>query len=129
LLLYKFPRGQVEIFMNPQTQENVKEYRLQKLLTQVDSDSIEVAPLPILKTYRLNRTSIIFYIIKTISWFYYLPVMAKLLVLVVGFVLGFAILQAALKLVASVISVALLAGLAYVGYNFLVAGNNSQIKE
>ncbi|NJS16941.1 MAG: hypothetical protein HC787_09075 [Nostocaceae cyanobacterium CSU_2_110] len=47
----------------------------------------------------------------------------------VGFLIGFVILQAALKLIASVISMALLAGLVYLGYNFFVAGNSPQIKE
>ncbi len=115
--------------MNPQTQENLNEYRLQKLVTQIDSDSAELNPLPILTTYRPNSSGIIYYIINIVSWFYHLPVIAKLVVIVVGFSVSFAMLQAALKLIASVISMALLAGLVYVGYNFFVAGNSSQIKE
>ena len=115
--------------MNPQTQENLKEYPLQKLVTKIDSDSVEVPFLPILQTSKLNHTGIPLYIRKIISWFYYLPVIAKLVVVILGFVLGFAILQAALKLIASVISMVLLAGLLYLGYNFFVAGNSSQIKE
>lgn len=114
--------------MNPQTQENLNEYRLQKLVTQRVHQA-EIAPLPILTTYSLKNKSIIYHIGQIISWFYHLPVIAKLVVVVVGCFVSFAMLQAALKLIASVISVALLAGLVYLGYNFFVAGNSSQIKE
>ncbi len=114
--------------MNPQTEENLDEYRLQKLFTEIDSDD-GITPLPILPTTNVSDTGIFDYIAKTINWFYYLPGLAKLLVTVVVFVLGFAILQAALKLIASVISMALLFGLVYLGYNFFVAGNSSQIKQ
>ncbi|MBV6622186.1 MAG: hypothetical protein KI793_04385 [Rivularia sp. (in: Bacteria)] len=115
--------------MNPQKQENLNEYRLQKLVTQINSQSTELAPLPILTTYKLHPRSIIFYAIEAINWFYCLRAIAKVIVVIVGLLLGFAILQAALKLIASVISMALLAGLVYLGYNFFVAGNSSQIKE
>ena len=111
--------------MNPQTQENLNEYRLQKLVTQIDSDSAELAPLPILTTSKLKTNGIIYHTVKSMNWFYHLPVIAKLVVVVVGFCVSFAMLQAALKLIASVISMALLAGLVYLGYNFFVAGNNS----
>lgn len=115
--------------MNPQTQENLKEYRLQKLVTQIDSDSVEVAPLPILQTSELSNSGIFLYIRQITNWFFNLQAIAKLIAVVVVSILGFAILQAALKLIASVISMALLAGLVYLGYNFFVAGNSSQIKE
>lgn len=115
--------------MNSQTEENLNEYRLQKLVPEINSDPRELAPLPILQTSKLRRTSIALYTIKVVNWFWYLPVLAKLVAVVVVFLLGFAILQAALKLIASVISMALLAGLVYLGYNFFVAGNSSQIKE
>lgn len=114
--------------MNPQTQENLNEYRLQKLVTQRVHET-ELAPEPILTTSTLKKGSIIYYLIKIVNWFYHLPVTAKLVVVVVGFFVSFAMLQAALKLIASVISMALLAGLVYLGYNFFVAGNSSQIKE
>lgn len=114
--------------MNPQTQENLNEYRLRELVTQRVHEA-ELAPLPILTTSKFKNISIINYIGKCINWFYHLPVIAKLVVVVVGFVLSFAMLQAALKLIASVISMALLAGLVYLGYNFFVAGESSQIKE
>ncbi|MEM1391913.1 MAG: hypothetical protein AAF630_00400 [Cyanobacteria bacterium P01_C01_bin.38] len=114
--------------MNPQTQENLNEYRLQKLVTQRVEEA-ELAPLPILTTSTVKQKSIIFYIEQIVRWFYHLPVIAKLIVVVVGFFVSFAMLQAALKLIASVISMALLAGLVYLGYNFFVAGNSSQIKE
>lgn len=115
--------------MNPQTQENLNEYRLQKLVTKIDSDSAELTPLPILTTSSLNSNSIIYYIVKCMNWFYHLPAIAKLVVVIVGIFVSFAMLQAALKLIASVISMALLAGLVYLGYNFFVAGNSSQVKE
>ena len=115
--------------MNPQTEENLNEYRLQKVVDEIDSDLIEVTPLPILSTSNLAYTGIPLYIIEVINWFRNLPGLAKLVAVVIGSLIGFAILQAALKLIASVISMALLAGLVYLGYNFFVAGNSSQIKE
>ncbi len=114
--------------MNPQTQENLNEYRLQKLVTQRVQEA-ELTPLPILTTSNFKINGIICYIAKCINWFYHLPAIAKLVVVVVGIFISFAMLQAALKLIASVISMALLAGLVYLGYNFFVAGNSSQIKE
>ncbi|MGB3642075.1 MAG: hypothetical protein WBA39_31530 [Rivularia sp. (in: cyanobacteria)] len=114
--------------MNPQTQENLNEYRLHAVVTQRVHEA-ELTPLPILTTSNLNQNGIIYYIFWSINWFYHLPVIAKLVVVVVGFFISFAMLQAALKLIASVISMALLAGLVYLGYNFFVAGNSSQIKE
>ncbi|MBE9217122.1 hypothetical protein IQ247_31490 [Plectonema cf. radiosum LEGE 06105] len=115
--------------MNPQTEENLNEYHLQKLVTEIDSDSIEVACSTILPTSKFKHTSVPYYIVKIIGWFWDLPILAKLIVLAVGFLIGFVILQAALKLIASVMSMALLAGLVYLGYNFFVAGNSPQIKE
>ncbi len=117
--------------MNPQTQENLNEYHLQKLVTDVDSDSVEaeIVSLPILPTSKFNYAGITEYTFNTINWFLYLPALTKLIVLAVLVLLGFAILQAALKLIASAISMALFAGLVYLGYNFFVAGNSSHVKE
>ncbi|MEA5594541.1 hypothetical protein [Rivularia sp. UHCC 0363] len=114
--------------MNPQTDENLSEYHLQKLVTETDSDDFKVASSTILPT-SIKYAGVPYYIIKIIGWFWHLPNLAKPLILAVGFLLGFAILQSVLKLIASVISMALLAGLVYLGYNFFVAGNNPQIKE
>ena len=115
--------------MNSQTEENLNEYRLQKLVAEIDSDDFEVASISIFPTSKLNYPGVPFYIIKIVNWFWYLPSFAKLVVVVVGFLLGFVILQVALKLIAFFISMALFAGLVYLGYKFIVAGNSSQIKE
>ncbi len=115
--------------MNGQTEENLNEYRLQKLVAETDSDDIEVATLPILPTSKLSHPGVALYTSKFINWFWYLPTLSKLVVIVVGFLLGFVILQTALKLIALAMSMALLAGLVYLGYKFIVAGNSSQIKE
>ncbi len=115
--------------MNPQTEENLNEYRLQKIVNEIDSDSVEVASIAISPRSKLSDAGVASYIIKIINWFFYLPDLAKLVVVVVGFLLGFAILQTVLKLIASLISMALLAGLVYLGYKFFVAENSSQIKE
>ncbi|MGD1909311.1 MAG: hypothetical protein ACFB2X_00150 [Rivularia sp. (in: cyanobacteria)] len=115
--------------MNSQTEENLNEYRLQKPAAEIDSDDFEVASIPIFPTSKLNYPGVPFDAIKIINWFWYLPSLAKLVVVVVGFLLGFVILQVALKLIAFVMSMALFAGLVYLGYKFIVAGNSSQIKE
>ena len=115
--------------MNPQTEENLNEYPRSKLVTEIDSDSVEIAPLPISATSNLIFTGVTLYMKNIINWFWCLSSVAKLVVVLVGFLLGFVILQAALKLIASLISMALIAGLVYLGYKFFVAGNSSQIKE
>lgn len=63
-----------------------------------------------------------------VSWFLNLPLVAKIGVIGGGMVLGFAIFQAVLKLIASVIGVTLLLGLAYLAYKFFVSdtGQNQQ---
>ena len=112
--------------MIPQTEEHLQDNRFQKLANKIDSDSVEVAPLPILPTSKFSYAPVFFHVM---NWFWHLPGLAKLLAVVLGFLLGLVILQAAVKLIASVISMALLAGLVYLGYNFFVAGNSYQIKE
>ena len=115
--------------MNPQTEKNLNEHRLQKLVNEIDSDSVEVTPVSISSTSNLVFTGVTLYVKTIVNWFWYLSSSAKLVVIVVGFLIGCAILQAALKLIASVISMALIAVLLYLGYKFFVAGNSSQIEE
>ena len=61
-------------------------------------------------------------------WFQGLSGIKKLAVTGVGILLGFMVLQTVFRLVASVISLALLAGLVYLGYKFLVS-NSLQRKQ
>jgi hypothetical protein len=57
-------------------------------------------------------------------WFNGLPATNKLIVVGVSVILGLAIAQMVLKVVVSAISLALLAGLVYLGYKFFVSGNS-----
>lgn len=58
-------------------------------------------------------------------WFMSLPLLPKIIVIGAVILLTFAMLQALLKLVASIISVALLAILVYLGYKFFVPNSSS----
>jgi hypothetical protein len=59
---------------------------------------------------------------KFVMWFGNLTTETKFLVGVLGLIFGYAMAQAMLKLIASIISVALLLILVYLGYKFLVSG-------
>lgn len=63
-----------------------------------------------------------------ISWFLHLPIVAKIVVICGGIIFGFAIFQAILKLIASVIGVTLLVGLVYLGYKFFVSDTGQNQK-
>jgi hypothetical protein len=56
-----------------------------------------------------------------LNWLNNLSGIQKLVVTIASVIFGFAILQAVLKLIASVLSMALFAALAFVGYKFFVA--------
>lgn len=96
--------------MNPQ-QEDLQR-RLQKIEVEIDSSGSGFSTL--------KST-----LVQFLTWFNKLSTTPKLVVLGVAVIFGFAILQALLKLVAAVISLALLSLLVYVGYKFLVSNNQS----
>ncbi|MEC4811777.1 MAG: hypothetical protein SAK29_00585 [Scytonema sp. PMC 1069.18] len=64
---------------------------------------------------------------RFLAWFKNQSSVGKVVVSGVAIVLGFAVLQAVLKLVTAVISLAVLSILVYLGYKFFVS-NNSQFK-
>lgn len=57
---------------------------------------------------------------QLMNWFNGLTKIGKLVVAVVGVLVGLSILQAVLKLVSAAISLALIAGLLYFGYKFFL---------
>ena len=101
--------------------ENDLQYRLEKLEAEVNSSSINPSPLPkIVSTDSSDHRSPVK---KFCAWFGSLSRIKKIGVVSVLVVFGFAILEAALKLVASAIAFTLLAVLAYLGYKFVVPNN------
>jgi hypothetical protein len=117
--------------MNPQPEEELQR-RLEQLEAEISSFSTQPNSQETQKqTYypnqtmfaKLNRNFQRFQI-----WFQGLSGIKKLAVTGVGILLGFMVLQTVFRLVASVISLALLAGLVYLGYKFLVS-NSLQRKQ
>ncbi|OUL36459.1 hypothetical protein BV372_07240 [Nostoc sp. T09] len=109
--------------MNPQPEEDLQR-RLQKLEADINSSSAEVSPTEERKqTFQFSFGSLNSQLTRIQSWFNTLSGTKKLVVLGVTAVLGIAMLQTFLKLVASVISLAVLALLVYVGYKFFVSSS------
>ncbi|TVP59436.1 MAG: hypothetical protein EA343_20070 [Nodularia sp. (in: Bacteria)] len=109
--------------MNPQPDEDLQR-RLQNLEAQMNSTSVDVGQSP----ENTQKTPPAFFnfksrLAKLQLWFQNLNGITKVIVVGVGVLVGFAMLQAVLKLVASVISVAVLAFLVYLGYKFFVSGS------
>jgi hypothetical protein len=109
--------------MNPQPEEDLQR-RLQKLEAEINSSSAEVSP-PEKKrqTSGFSFESLNSQLTRLQSWFNSLTGTRKLVFLGVTVLLGMAMLQAVLKLVASAISLAVLAVLVYVGYKFFVSSS------
>jgi hypothetical protein len=114
--------------MNPQPEEDLQR-RLQQLEAEMNSFSPNLNQQETQKQTnqtmfaKLNR-----YLERSQIWFQGLSGMKKLAVASVVIVLGLLVLQTVFRLVASVISLALLAGLVYLGYKFLVS-NSLQRKQ
>ncbi|MBE9038080.1 hypothetical protein [aff. Roholtiella sp. LEGE 12411] len=108
--------------MNPQPEEDLQ-HRLEKLEAEINTSS-EVVPQP-QEPKQTSQSSANFnlYLERFQSWFNSLSGTKKWIVSGVAVVIGFAMLQAVFKLVVSVISLALLAVLMYVGYKFFVSSN------
>ncbi len=113
--------------MSPQPQEDWQ-HSLEKLETEISTSSMVVKSQEIINASDINFSSAYSHIVKLITWFMSLPLVVKLVVTSAVLLLGFAMLQAVLKLIASVISLALLAILVYLGYKFFVP-SSSQIKQ
>ncbi|MDZ8049980.1 MAG: hypothetical protein RMX68_030720 [Aulosira sp. ZfuVER01] len=109
--------------MNPQPEEDLQR-RLQKLEAEINSSSAEVSPPEERRQiFGFSFGNLNSQLTRLQSWFNSLSGTRKLVVLGVTVVLGIAMLQAVLKLVASVISLAVLAVLVYVGYKFFVSNS------
>jgi uncharacterized membrane protein len=109
--------------MNPQREEDLQ-HRLQKLEAEINSPSGEVGqPQQPKQTSQSSFLNFNAHLAKLRLWFNGLSKTSKLIVSGVSVLLGFALVQAALKLVASAITLALLAVLVYLGYKFFVSGS------
>lgn len=110
--------------MNPQPEEDLKR-RLEKLEADINTDPVVIPrSQKIVKPSEPGFPSFYFHLVRFVTWFKNLSVARKLIVSGAALVLGFAILQAVLKLVAGAISLSLLAILVYLGYKFLVSNNS-----
>ncbi|QFS43488.1 hypothetical protein [Nostoc sphaeroides] len=109
--------------MNPQREEDLQR-RLNKLEAEINS-SPEVVPQP--QQQKQTETSVFakfnLQLERFQIWFNSLSGTKKLVVSGVTVLVGLAMLQAVFKLVASVISLALLAVLVYVGYKIFVSSS------
>ncbi|MBD2250394.1 hypothetical protein [Nostoc parmelioides] len=104
--------------MSPQPEDD-----LERRLRQLEADMNAQSPAPE-KNSPLNWLNQNASFQKLQLWFNGLSGTKKLIVVGVSVVLGIAIAQMVLKVVVSAISLALLAGLVYLGYKFLVSGNS-----
>jgi len=108
--------------MNPQPEEDLQ-HRLEKLEAEINTSS-EVVPQPQeQKQTSQPGANLNLYLKRFQSWFNSLSGTKKWIVSGVTVLVGFAMVQAVFKLVASVISLAVLAVLVYVGYKFFVSSN------
>ncbi|MBD2448965.1 hypothetical protein H6G76_17750 [Nostoc sp. FACHB-152] len=111
--------------MNPQPEENLQQ-RLQKLEAEINSQNVDTGNTKETRQQSqpnfLNFNS---YLTRSQLWLKSLSGTGKLVVVGVTVLLGLAVLQAVLKLVTSAISLAVLAGLVYLGYKFFVSGSFS----
>lgn len=109
--------------MNPETDKDLQR-RLQKLEKEINSPSVKVArPEEPRQTSQSSFPDFNSHLTRLRSWFDGLSGTKKLVALGLTAILSFAMVQAVLKLVASVISLALLAVLVYVGYKFFVSSS------
>jgi hypothetical protein len=114
--------------MNPQPEEDLQR-RLQKLEIEINSTPGEVSPPEAKKQASgFSFGSLNSQLTRLQGWFNSLNGTAKLVVLGVGLLVGMAMLQAILRLVASAISLAVLAVLVYVGYKFFVSSSSQHKK-
>ncbi len=113
--------------MNPKFKEDLQN-RLQQLEAEIHSKFV-VDPQSQQTTQSSQSglsTSISLFTQKVLVWFNKLPKMGKLVVLGVGILFSFTILQAFIKLIASAVSLALLALLVYLGYKFLFSSRSRE---
>ncbi|MEH1925846.1 hypothetical protein [Nostoc sp.] len=107
--------------MNPQPEEDLQR-RLKKLEAEINSPP-GVVPQPQEQTPQSIFANLNLQLERFQIWFNNLSGTKKLVVSGVTVLVGLAMLQAVFKLVASLITLALLAVLVYVGYKFFVSGS------
>ncbi len=107
--------------MNPQRDEDLQR-RLDKLEAEINS-SPEVVPQPQKQKPQFGFANLNLQLERFQLWFNSLSGTKKLVVSGVTVLVGLAMLQTVFKLIASVITLALLAALVYVGYKFFVSSN------
>jgi len=121
---------QVKQIMNPQPDQEL-ERRLQKLEADISSPPPSLSAIPQSKKtlpQTNNSQSVQPSLNRLINWFNGLSSFVKLIVIGVAALVGFAILRAVLKLVAAVITLALLGVLLYLAYKFFL-GRSSKNKD
>ncbi|MBE9004459.1 hypothetical protein IQ259_05290 [Fortiea sp. LEGE XX443] len=111
--------------MNPQPEDDLQQ-RLRKLEAEINSGSVEAEKTKEARQQsQFNLLNFKLHFTRSQLWFKSLSGTGKLVVVGVMVLLGLAVLQAVLKLVTSAISLAVLAGLVYLGYKFFVSGSFS----
>lgn len=105
--------------MNPQSEEDLQR-RLKQLEADINSGSQQTTPKQSVQSSIFNWKQ---QVEKGKLWFQSLPSTGKLIFVAVVALLSLSIVQMVLRLVVSAISLALLAGLVYLGYKFFVSGN------
>lgn len=110
--------------MNPQPDQEL-DRRLQKLEADLNSPPPSLSAIPqskqTIQPQKDNSQSVQPSLNRLINWFNGLSSFGKLIVIGVAALVGFAVLRAVLKLVAAVISLALLGVLLYLAYKFFLA--------
>jgi hypothetical protein len=112
--------------MNPQSEEELQR-RLKELEKEVQSKEVRspfqgfIEPESIKPLRELNFTSIKLQLERFMVWYKNLSDKKRLIVLVGGGIFALGLLQALVKLVTGIISLAILAVLLYVGYKFFVS--------
>jgi hypothetical protein len=111
--------------MNPQPEKDLQQH-LHKLEAEINSQTVETEKTKEARQQsQSNFLNFNLYLTRSQTWLRSLSGTGKLVVIGVTVLLGLAVLQAVLKLVTSAISLALLAGLVYLGYKFFVSGSFS----
>lgn len=62
------------------------------------------------------------------DWFNGLPKVGKIAVAAIALVFGFSVLRTIFQLVVSIVSLAVIAGVVYLGYKFFIASDSSQTR-
>ncbi|MBS3026065.1 MAG: hypothetical protein HCA25_02930 [Dolichospermum sp. DET50] len=110
--------------MNSQPEEDLQR-RLQNLAAKIKSARVN-APQPEAQIPATRFSQWNLYLERSRNWFNSLSIIKKLAVTGIVMLLTVWVLQTVFALVAAVISLAVLAGLVYVGYKFFIA--NGQAK-